>query len=462
MIGSRVAGHLRVARVHQDDGTLSPELLTNLGFGGESQSRRKRRPGSVLLAAASVLLLLLAAAQGYVSWRAQYGFVLSVKHASLPSALEALGLDAGAVVFALIALARARLGHSAAIERVLNLACAAGSLTMNLLSADLGSPRAVAVYVLPALLYIAGSDRLIGLARHQSLGAAASEASGWRVAGSAALYTLRMALAPLSSTSGLRRWVLVSTPLPGVRADAEARIAAAEADRDAAIQQAQRDADERAQAAELRAQAEASQARSEAQALASAAAAERDEARGQAGRDQAAARKAEAEAIRAQAEATNARAETGRLRADFAQLLDQVRAEASRERDELRAVIEDARADLRGRAERAESDRDAMRAELAQLRTASAAPVTAAPVTPASTAGGKAPRRTRALEAGPKGVSTKKARLLELYTKHPLCGDREKVSRVAAELGPAAGLQAGTARTYLYAELDRISTEAAA
>ena len=56
--------------------------------------------------------------------------------------------------------AHARMGRPARIERTLNLACAFGSMTMNLLGADLASPRSVAVYVLPALLYAACSDRL--------------------------------------------------------------------------------------------------------------------------------------------------------------------------------------------------------------------------------------------------------------------------------------------------------------
>ena len=49
---------------------------------------------------------------------------------------------------------------------------------------------------------------------------------------------------------------------------------------------------------------------------------------------------------------------------------------------------------------------------------------------------------------------TKKAIFLALYRAHPDYGDRSTASRVAAELAPHAGLQAGTARTYLYAELD--------
>lgn len=50
---------------------------------------------------------------------------------------------------------------------------------------------------------------------------------------------------------------------------------------------------------------------------------------------------------------------------------------------------------------------------------------------------------------------TKKAVLLALHRAHPDYGNRGTASRVATELAPQAGLQAGTARSYLYAELDR-------
>jgi hypothetical protein len=49
---------------------------------------------------------------------------------------------------------------------------------------------------------------------------------------------------------------------------------------------------------------------------------------------------------------------------------------------------------------------------------------------------------------------TKKTVLLALYRAHPDYGNRSTASRVATELAPRAGLQAGTARSYLYAELD--------
>jgi hypothetical protein len=49
---------------------------------------------------------------------------------------------------------------------------------------------------------------------------------------------------------------------------------------------------------------------------------------------------------------------------------------------------------------------------------------------------------------------TKKAVLLALYRAHPDYGNRSSASRVGTELAPQARLQPGTARSYLYAELD--------
>ncbi len=49
---------------------------------------------------------------------------------------------------------------------------------------------------------------------------------------------------------------------------------------------------------------------------------------------------------------------------------------------------------------------------------------------------------------------TKKAAFLAAYRAHADYGDRAAASRVAAELAPGAGLQAGTARSYAYAELE--------
>jgi hypothetical protein len=177
----------------------------------EKEPRRRYAPGTVLMAVAALVTLTLAVAQGFVSYSAQYAFVFSVKDVHLPSVLEALGLDTGAVIFALLALARARMGKPARAARALNVACATGSMIMNLLAADLGSPRAIAVYAVPPLLYIAASDQLITTVRQASN---MQDSTVWRSFGFGLLYAARLLVALPSTASGLRRWLLQATPLP--------------------------------------------------------------------------------------------------------------------------------------------------------------------------------------------------------------------------------------------------------
>ena len=187
-------------------------------------ARADRGDGGALLTVASGLLLLLAAAQGYVSFRAQYTFVDHAKHAQVPSTLEALGLDTGAVIFALLALSLARRGRRASVERVLNVGCALGSLVMNLLAADLTSPRSVTVWVMPSALYALASDRLIAVVRRwaQSRDPAvefAEDSSAWRAFGGLGLWLLRLAFDLPGTVAGFRRWVLSAAPVaPGIRA----------------------------------------------------------------------------------------------------------------------------------------------------------------------------------------------------------------------------------------------------
>lgn len=174
--------------------------------------------GSVLLAVASVLLAANAAAMGIVSWHAQYAFVLAEKHGQhMASALEALGLNTGAVIFAIYGVALARLGRRALIERLLVVACALGEGAMNLLAANLTSPRSIAVYVMPSVLFAAGADRLIAVVRRAALGRQEdddSQRSAWRLAGRAFLYLLRFTVAAPSTAAGGRRALLLATPLP--------------------------------------------------------------------------------------------------------------------------------------------------------------------------------------------------------------------------------------------------------
>ncbi|KAB2371126.1 DUF2637 domain-containing protein [Actinomadura montaniterrae] len=198
-----------------------PGFLARRRAEGETPAEGADRPGRWLLVVASVLLLLLAAAQGYVSYRAQYAFVHAEKGEKTASTLEALGLDAAAVIFALLALAQARLGRTAVTERALNLACVIGSLCMNALSADPGSAKSVAAWVMPAALYAAASDRLIAVVRQRALADrdGAEEGSPLAAARGLALWVLRFAMAPWSTLGGFRDWVLDEAPVaPGRRA----------------------------------------------------------------------------------------------------------------------------------------------------------------------------------------------------------------------------------------------------
>ena len=109
--------------------------------------------GRWLIAGACLLLAGLAVAMGVTSFHAQFTYIFATKRQWAPAVLEALGLDAGAVIFSLLGIALARLGRRAVVERVLVVTCALGSCGMNVLNANLGSPRSVAVYAMPPVLF---------------------------------------------------------------------------------------------------------------------------------------------------------------------------------------------------------------------------------------------------------------------------------------------------------------------
>jgi hypothetical protein len=88
------------------------------------------------------------------------------------------------------------------------------------------------------------------------------------------------------------------------------------------------------------------------------------------------------------------------------------------------------------------------------LRFALAAPETARGVRQMVLAAAPLPAPEAPVAKTGEPSCTKKSVFLALYRAHPDYGDRSRASRVAAELAPQAGLQLGTARSYLYAELD--------
>ena len=99
-----------------------------------------RPPGSVLIAVAAWLLALMGGGALFVSFSAQYAYLLAVRRQDAASVIEALLLDLGMIVFTLLALGLARhLTDEAALERERNAAqaCACPCASkVNLLKAD--------------------------------------------------------------------------------------------------------------------------------------------------------------------------------------------------------------------------------------------------------------------------------------------------------------------------------------
>ena len=162
-----------------------------------------RAPGFALINTAAVLLGLLAAGLFIVSLAAQYRYLIAERHQTIPSVIEAVGLDVGMAIFSLLALGLAMAGQSARVERALIVACALGIGLMNYAAANGGQPRSVAAYVMPPVFLAIVVDRVVAVVRRHVLGDA--DRSAWSGVGRVALYGLRFMLAAPSTATGLRR-----------------------------------------------------------------------------------------------------------------------------------------------------------------------------------------------------------------------------------------------------------------
>ena len=182
-----------------------------------------RAHGSVLIAVAAWLLALIGSGALFVSFSAQYAYILKVRRQDAASVIEALLLDLLMIVFTLLALGLSRAGKSARAEQTLILACAAASAYMNVAAADVASPRSVTAYAIAPLALAVVVDRVVAVIRRHVLadqqpsawitvGSAAAAAA--RIAGRVLLYSLRFALAAPDTARGLRRMVLDAAPLP--------------------------------------------------------------------------------------------------------------------------------------------------------------------------------------------------------------------------------------------------------
>jgi hypothetical protein len=169
----------------------------------------------VLVAVAIGLLFLLGVGLFAVSLDAQYRYVFHAKHQSAASWVEALALDVGMAIFSLLALGLARAGKPARVERVLITVCAAASGVMNFAAANDASLKSVLAYVMPPVFLAVVADRVVSVVRRHVLGE--HERSPWLSAAPLILYLVRLVLAPPSTAAGLRRWLLLKTPLPAAR-----------------------------------------------------------------------------------------------------------------------------------------------------------------------------------------------------------------------------------------------------
>ena len=173
-------------------------------------------------------LCVLAAAAAAVSFTAQYRMAETARRLPVVAVFEAAIPDAAALVFACLGIALALHGRRALRARALNLASVGASVFMNAIAAAPGW-RNLAIWILPPVAYALASDTLIGvvraraLARYLQLGTAlaADAPTPLAVLGGLARWLLRLALAPASTLTGFRTWVLQECPVaPGRRAPA--------------------------------------------------------------------------------------------------------------------------------------------------------------------------------------------------------------------------------------------------
>ncbi len=184
----------------------------------------------VWLPIAAAGLCALAGAAATVSYAAQYRLVYTARHLAVAAGLEAAIPDAAALVFACLGVALALHGRRAIRARLLNVASAGASVFMNVIAAAPGW-RDLAVWAMPPAEYALASDTLIGvvrtgvIARYPDAPGLAEETTLLTVAGGLALWLLRLSMAPGSTLSGFRAWVIEECPVaPGRRAARTARV----------------------------------------------------------------------------------------------------------------------------------------------------------------------------------------------------------------------------------------------
>jgi hypothetical protein len=207
--------------IEHSDGAQSRTLVTNI----RRLAGRERPPGSMLIASATCLLAILDAGLLYVSFDAQYTYIVAVKNAKVPAIIEAAMLDAGMIILSALGIGLAMRGKASTAERFLIMTCAAASAGMNFAAANPGSWRSVAAYTAAPVFLAIITDRVISVIRRHVLPGDTESAWAWlgratigaaRLTALIALYLLRTVLAPKETSTGLRRMALDAAPVPGV------------------------------------------------------------------------------------------------------------------------------------------------------------------------------------------------------------------------------------------------------
>ena len=199
-----------------------PELTLDRPADGAGLAAPQSRDRSgTWLRNAAVGLALLAGASAAVSFAAQYRMVYAVRRLALVAGLEAAIPDTAALVFACLGIALALRGRRAIRARVLNVAAVGTSVFMNTIAAAPGW-RSLAIWAMPPVAYALASDTLISVVRTAAgrrAGLAEDDATPLAIVGGLVLWLLRLALAPASTLTGFRYWVLAECPVaPGRRA----------------------------------------------------------------------------------------------------------------------------------------------------------------------------------------------------------------------------------------------------
>ena len=392
------------------------------------------RPGQAgwWLRGAAVALGVLAAAAAAVSWDAQYAMVRAAKPVPVVAALEAGIPDVGAVVFAALGVALALHGKRAVRSRALNAACIGISLGMNALAAGRGW-RDLAIWVMPAAVYAVASDTLIGVvrawvlarARHQGEALADDGLTPLAAIAGLALWLLRLSLAPRSTLTGFRSWVITDCPVaPSLRPGHQAEVEAVRQDAHQQIALAARQHDEALEEAVS------------------------------------AARQARDEATRARAAEIGIRGELDRTRIDASQFVTQALADAAQERGDLRAWAEQQAERLQTELQQVREDatrlvdhvRDSAAARIAVLGESTARLQAERDQLTADLRAGHRPPRTAAWARGQArspgsraGRVTKRDQMIELAGQRrdlasvPLAEVSQLASSVAVEIGYSPG-----------------------